>query len=192
MAFQQEVDGELSRIFKYDKHYPFLVRVEEPHWDNAFIAITDDPNLKLDGWEALSGTDLRVSCSTGTLACENALSRLLPKHHLRPITRSDQGIKMLLTNRTDILILSHMRALSLFNNRDLLPAHRLYVAGIMEHFTAHAFLHKKYRHLVPLVSTTLRTMKQEGLFKQFQQQADLKIFLHSNYSPHSAINTVLY
>jgi hypothetical protein len=43
----------------------------------------------------------------------------------------------------------------------------------MESFTAHAFLHKKHKELVPKLSKSLKEMKQEGLFGKYRKTAKL-------------------
>ena len=50
---------------------------------------------------------------------------------------------------------------------------KLRVAGVMDKFTAHAFLHKKHKALVPQLSNILKEMKKEGLFEKYRETAKL-------------------
>ncbi|MCD9461092.1 substrate-binding periplasmic protein [Marinibactrum halimedae] len=178
MVYKGEVDGEISRGSWYGHYHPLLVRIEESHWENAFVAVVNDPKIQLDGWESLRGTEYRVSCSTGTQICDANLPKLIRSDQLRPITRSLQGLKMLLANRTDVLILSETRAQTLINHPEL-PTEKLYIAGVLGSFYGYAYLHKRYRHIVPKVSVVLKNMKEEGLLNQYWKKVGMKELLKS-------------
>ncbi|MDM8552201.1 hypothetical protein QUF72_19100 [Desulfobacterales bacterium HSG2] len=175
MSDSGKADGELSRIHSYNEVHPNVIRVGEPHWTSGFIAVAADPSVQLDGWESLKKTDYRVNYRRGIKGCEVNLPKVVRPERLEKLDKVSRGYKKLLAARADIFIGSEMDMVSVlksdeFGNSDLR------IAGVMERFTGHAFLHKKHRELVPKLSDVLKEMKKGGLFEKYRNTAKLMTY----------------
>lgn len=171
-----EVDGELGRIYHYNKTNPNLIRVEEHHSVVKFTAYASDPKITLDGWESLQGKNHLVSYRSGIKKCEIELTRVVSPKRLSDITRIQQGMQMLLSGRTDLYVDVEDYArkyLSSDEFKNISHEKKIYKAGLMEKTTGHAFLHKRHRTLAPKLAAILRTMKAKGEFRQYLFQAGL-------------------
>lgn len=170
-------DGELSRIYSYNKVYPNLIRVEEPHWTSGFIAVSTDRSIKLNGWDSLKNTDYKVLYMGGIIGCETNLPKVVRPENLEIVTHTSHGLRMLLKGRADIYIGSEMDMLSLLES-DEFKHSALRIVGVMEKFTGHAFLHNKHQALVPKLSAILKQMKKEGHFETFRNSSKLITYLN--------------
>jgi len=169
------VDGELSRIYSYNEMHPNVIRVEEPHWHSGFIAVAADPSIQLDGWKSLQGTDYRVNYRRGIKGCAVNLPRVVRPEKLEKVSKASHGYRKVLSGRADIFIGAEMDTVSVLESDDFRNS-GLQIVGVMESFTAHAFLHKKHKELVPELSEILKEMKQEGLFERYRNTAKLMTF----------------
>ncbi|WP_022667287.1 hypothetical protein [Desulfospira joergensenii] len=169
MSDAGKVDGEISRVFEYQRDHPNLIRVEEALYSTNFVAYTVKPGLVLNGWKSLKNTTFNVEYRRGVKLSKNKLSLVVPAEHLSDVTSAEQGLKKLITRRTDLYvdveftIIETMKRL----NPDKFDVSTLYQAGIMQEVKAYAYLHKKHASLVPKVAGILKTMKQEGLFDHY-------------------------
>lgn len=171
-----KVDGELSRIHSYNNVHPNLIRVEEPHWTSGFIAVATDPSIHLDGWESLEGTDYMVNFRRGIKGCEVNLPKVVRPDKLEIVNEPSLGLKKLLAGRADLYIGAE-HDISRVLESDKFKNSGLYIVGVMETFTAHAFLHKKHKELVPKLSNVLKEMKQEGLFEKYRNALRLPTYI---------------
>jgi hypothetical protein len=173
-----EVDGELSRIYSYNETHPNLIRVEEPHWHSGFLAVAKDPAIQLNGWQSLSNTPYKVTCKRGVHGCELNLPKVVRPENLERVETTSQGFKKLLAGWTDLFVASGIDILCLLESDEFKDS-GLRVAGVMEEFSSHAFLHKKHQELAIQLSTVLADMKKEGLFEDYWKAAKLKAFLET-------------
>jgi hypothetical protein len=171
MSDTGKTDGEISRVYEYLDTHPNMVRVKEYVIICLFNAYAFKPGIKLDGWESLKGTDYNVEYRRGVKKCEAKLPEVVSKEKLSAITSIKSGAKKLINRRTDILItldyiMNELLLLDEFKNSGI------YIAGIMDSSTtAHAFLHKKHKLLVPKLSSVLKQMKTEGLLEKYNAAA---------------------
>ncbi len=173
------VDGELSRVYSYNDVHPNLIRVEEPHWTSEFIAIANDPTIQLTGWKSLLDTDYKVNYRLGIKGCEENLPKVVSPDRLEGVNSPASGLRKVLAGRADIFIGTTMDVLPVLNAEEFKNS-ELREVGIMEQFTAHAFLHKKHKDLVPKLSETLRQLKREGIFEQFKETVNLHEYLNDD------------
>lgn len=172
-----KVDGELSRIYSYNEVHQNMIRVEEPHWTSGFIAAATDTSIHLDGWESLKNTDYKVVYMAGIKGCEINLPRVVIQENLHTVTQTSHGFRMVLKGRIDIHIGSEMDMLSVLESDEFSDS-ALRVVGVLDKFTAHAFLHEKHQELVPKLSAVLKEMKKEGLFEQYRTASKLTTYLN--------------
>lgn len=161
-----EVDGELTRVYSYNKKFVNLVRVEEENHQIEFAVYTINPEHSFNGWESLRGYN--VDCRRGITMCVENVSKVTVMHETNTI---EQLVMRLKTGYTDAIVQNaeHFDMLSksdLFAQLD--PEQEIRKAGVMQIITAHAFLHKKHNALVPRISELLKKMKQTGEYQRIR------------------------
>lgn len=148
--------------------------MEETNYTLAFNAYAVKPGICLEGWESLRNTGYRIEYRLGSKRPGNILPRMVDSDHLSRVPTIEQGLKKLLLGRTDVYI--DVESIVLVTIRDLKrsepQAAAIYKAGVMERFTAHAFLHKKNAALVPRLNDILKAMKKEGLIELYRIRAE--------------------
>ncbi|MGB0204496.1 MAG: hypothetical protein ACPF9K_05535 [Neptuniibacter sp.] len=167
------VGGELSRIYNYSDYYNNMVRVEEPNYSDRFAVFSSQEHPLMTGWESLRNTGYRVEYRRGIARCKEKLSEVVPPTQLAVADSIHEGISKLFAKRFDVYIDvegsvdEYLRSQKF---QDIASGRTIYKVGVMEELTAHAFLHKRHKALVKPLSTVLRQMKEEGLFKLFGEQ----------------------
>ena len=172
MANSGEIDGELARTYSYNTKYSNLVRVEESFRSIRFSGFTTDPDIKLNGWESLVGTDYRVEYTRGAKICEINLRRVVAKEKLSQVNHWSFGLKRLIYGRSDILVELERTVLNALKTDDFKNS-GIKMAGLMEEVSIYAFLHKKHKTLEPELSAALKAMKNEGLIEIFDNIASI-------------------
>lgn len=169
------VGGELSRIYNYSDYYNNMVRVEEPNYSDRFTAFSRIERSSVTGWEALRGTGYRVEYRRGIARCKQKLSEVVPFTQLAVSNSIHEGISKLIAGRFDVYIDvegsvdEYLRSQKF---QGIASGRTIYKVGVMEELTAHAFLHKRHKALLKPLSTILRQMKEEGMFKRYSEQVE--------------------
>ena len=104
MAESGDVDGEIHRAADYEKTVKNLLKVDEPSFSFQIIAYAVKPGIVLNGWESLKNTDYLVEYRRGSKVPETALTAVVKPEKLSAITTTEQGLKKLITGRTDIYV----------------------------------------------------------------------------------------
>jgi len=173
MADSGQIDGEPSRIMAYQEAHPNLVRVDEWVVTTKASAYAMDPNITLDGWESLRGTDYRVEYYRGVAIAERHLPEVVKAENLSTISSPEQALNKLIAGRIDVYIDTEDRVALLLKS----PAFKdsgIRRAGVMEEILSYPYLHKRHAALAPKLAEALKQMKAEGLFEQYMQQAQQK------------------
>jgi len=171
MSDAGEVDGEISRVFEYQMTHPNLIRVDEILYSTNFVAFAVKPGIVLHGWKSLKNTTYKVEYRRGVKLSESELPLVVTSEHLSVVTTAEQGLKKLITARTDLYVdvdFTTVEAMKRLNPAEF-DVSAVYQAGIMHAVTAYAYLHKKHAALVPKVAEVLKAMKQEGLFESYRK-----------------------
>jgi len=155
-----------------------MIRVQEPIAIVNFSAFTTNPSIKLYGWNSLKNTDLRVDHVRGIVLSKKMLTKFVKKENLSAVNNIDQGLKKLISGRTDVFIyLDTIINMSLnlpkFKNNNILNA------GDLETIKVHLFLNKKYNALEPEFSTVIKAIKSEGLANQYLKEV-FGVYSHRN------------
>lgn len=172
------VDGQLSRILTYGETHPDMVLVKEHVIVVRFYAYSTNPNINLQGWKSLKGKGYSVDYRLGVTRCEQQLVPVDNRDKFTPVTKIDLSIKKLIHGRLDFYVdyagfmADYLKSDSF---KQASEGNHIYRVGLLEEITGHAFLHQKHRHLEPELSSILRDMKQEGLFRKYQQETGLEI-----------------
>ena len=160
------VDGEASRVSVYHKVHPNMIIVREHITEVVFAAFAVKSGLRLEGWDSLSDTDLRVEYIQGTLLPEMMLSGIVKKRNLSVVGNRIQGLKKLVANRTDIFIEPALLISALLRLPEFKTA-KIYKAGDMQKVTVHAFLYNRHKSIEPEMSKVIKAIRNEGLIKQY-------------------------
>lgn len=169
MANAGQVAGELGRPDGYEEMFPNLVKVEEPSLSVYYAAYSTAPDIRLDGWESLKGTNYKVEYLRGAARSAQELPALVKPENLSEVNEVIQGLKKLRAGRTDVfVVVADMVDPLLATDSSYSGIHE---AGIMETVHMYPYLHKKHADLAPELAKALKALKEEGLIEQFQAQA---------------------
>ncbi|MBF0519301.1 MAG: transporter substrate-binding domain-containing protein [Nitrospirae bacterium] len=166
LANDGKVDGEISRYYDYNEKYKNLIRVEEPLSSITWAAYAINPSISLNGWSSLKGTNYRIDYRLGTDKVDSELSKIVNKENLTTVRTVPQGLKKLLTGRTDIYVDVEGTVMIFLNSKEF-QSNNIINAGIMEQGTLHTFLHKKNSKYITTLSKILKDMKDEGVFNEY-------------------------
>ncbi len=179
-ANQGKVDGEPQRIASYNQTYRNMIRVEEPIFINRTIAITLNPEIRLNGLDSLKDTPYRVDYLRGSVWSREQLQPLVPEDRLTSVDSASIGLNRLKAGRTDIFI-----ALELVIHKELQNPEfkKLSVrqAGVIGQNYSYPFLHTMHQELAPKLNEVLLQMKNDGRYDNllFENMPYLKEIKHS-------------
>jgi hypothetical protein len=162
------VDGEPVRGYQYAADHPNLIRVEESLFNvnhSAFAAQASIPQL--NGWDSLKGTKYRVEYMRGIKICETNLSKVVSKENLSDVTEPAQGLKKILSGRTDLFVDEESAILTLIQTPEFKES-KIRYAGIMGSDPLYPYLHKKHAALALKMADIIKAMKAEGLIEQYR------------------------
>ena len=168
---QGAVDGEVSRARIYEEVHPELIRVDESVVDIAFALYAADATLELKRLEDLSAMKLRISYRRGVLFCEKALATVLPLEQMVDVTQAEQGLKMLLTGRTDLFCDVDLSVLSALQSAELKGATTIRRVLVLQTAPLYPYLLRKHAELAPRLAAVLKAMKSEGLIERYRLEA---------------------
>jgi polar amino acid transport system substrate-binding protein len=166
------IDGEAIRPRQYGAEHPNLIRVEEslfPMNLSAFTANDSIPPMK--GWESFKGTNYRVEYRRGLIVCEHNLSKFVSKENLSDVTEPEQGLKKLISGRTDLFIYDEEWVRTALNTPEFKDS-KIRFVGLIESLDVYPYLHKKHASLVPKMAEIIKAMKAEGLIEQYRMAVD--------------------
>ncbi len=179
MSDNGEVDGELARIYSYGNRHPNMVRVEESHYTSGFIALATDPTIHLEGWSSLKDTGYIVDYVHGVKGSEVNLPQFLPPDNLTALARMTQGIGRLMRGRSDIFVHSETGLSPVLRTPKIINSN-IRIAGELEKFSGHAYLHKKHKKLAPQLAKAMKMMKEEGLFEEYRDATEFWTFFNDD------------
>ena len=169
------VDGEMIRVRHYGDLHPELVRVEEHHTVDRFVAYVMNPKIKLNGWGSFRSKGFAIDYRRGVMVPENTLPNIVPEETLFAVDSVASAYRRLVRGRSDIFIDSEGSSENFLNSdsdQNIIEGKKIYRAGFMLITTGHVWLNEKHRHLAPMFSEAFRKMKLElpRYFKQPWEQ----------------------
>lgn len=173
MADHGQVDGETNRAYSYAKHHPNLIRIDQPVYNTGIIAVVTSPDLRLNTWDSLKGTKLKVNYRDGIMIAHHNLRERVPRDNLETVKSAKQGLKKLLTGRIDVFVDTESTLAPMLLSGQY-ESEKLWVAGVMEHITVHPYLHIKHRDLAEKLEATLEKIRAEGLHREFRERANFE------------------
>ncbi|WP_419779762.1 hypothetical protein [Maridesulfovibrio sp.] len=166
----ENLDGDISRVYSYSDAHPNLVRVEEPHSISAIVAYSKDPNLKLDGWDSLVGSQLRIDYRHGSKRTLEMLRARAPWEKMHSVHDIKAGLQRLVLGWSEVYICSSAAP---YITDGLFEGRNIYTAGVMQETSFHAFLLKKHKELAVRLARVLKQMKKEGLINKYRSNVGL-------------------
>ncbi len=166
------VDGQPGRIYQYADAHPNLIRVEEFIFDMNFSAFAVQDSIpQLKGWESLKGTNYRVDYTRGIKIFENNLPKIVKKENLSDVAEPAQGLKKLVSGRTDLFAEEESTVLTLLQTPEFRDR-KIRIVGVMESVPFYPCLHKKHAALAPKMAEIIKAMKAEGLIEKYRIEVD--------------------
>lgn len=171
-----EIDGESNRAFGYGTSQPTLVRVEEPILELVLALHTGHPTLRLQRLEDLSSSELQVEYRRGILLCENALKPVVPVKRLSDVATTEQAVKKLLTQRTDVYCDFTVSLLMAHHTPELAGATGVRtLIQVGQPVPTYPYLHRKHAELAPRMAAVLKQMKTQGLIDAYRLQVEREL-----------------
>lgn len=159
-------DGQPGRIYQYAAEHPNLIRVEEAIFSLNFSVFAVQPSIpQLNGWDSLKG--YRVGYIRGIRVAESNLSKSVGNIKLSDVTEPVQGLKQLISGRTDLFVDEEAGILTLLKTSEFKDS-KIRVAGVMQSEPMYPYLHKKHAALAPKMTGIIKVMKAEGLIEQYR------------------------
>ncbi len=166
------VDGEAIRPSQYGVEHPNLIRVQESLFSMNLAAFTANDSIPpMKGWDSFKGTKYRVEYRRGLIVCEHNLSKFVSRENLSDVTEPEQGLKKLISGRTDVFIYDEEWVLTALNTTEFKDS-KIRFLGLMESLDVYPYLHKKHAALAPKMAEVIKAMKAEGLIEQYRMTVD--------------------
>lgn len=166
------IDGDTVRPYQYAAEHPNLIRVEESLFSINHCAFTVNDSIpQLKGWDSLKGTDYKVEYRRGVRVCEINLSKFVKAENLSDVTEAEQGLKKLISGRTDLFIYDEEWMLTALQTPEF-KGSKVRSAGFMQSVDIHGYLHKKHSDLALKMAEVIKAMKAEGLIEQYRMTVD--------------------
>jgi ABC-type amino acid transport substrate-binding protein len=169
MANSGDIDGELLRTMQYADSAPNLIRVEESPISIMFSACAADPTIKVDNWESLKGSNLRVDYRRGAVQIQMQLAQYLPQENISEVNDPLNAMKKLLAGRSDLYVDADEGIQPLLQTDEFKG--KIHHAGVIQEIPLYAYLHNKHADLVPKLEAALKAMKEEGLIEELKAKA---------------------
>jgi len=171
MVTQGIADGDSCRIeYLLDLgDFPNHVRVDEPillHFSYAYVI---DEDIEIQGWDSLKNTNYRVGYARGVRYVEKALRNVVSDDYIFIVTDATTGFEMLESDRIDVLVAGLTPLPSKYEDGSIRRA------GVLQESRIYSYMNKKHSELAKQLSETLRTMKSQGLFQEYERQLGVTI-----------------
>jgi len=155
-------DGEMARIEKVNKIYPFLIRVPVAIFMSKVSAFSLQ-RQELSGFWAL--TDKEVAIERGIKIIEQAaIDNRWQYYKVRSTT---QLFDMLLRKYTEFAVVDELKALRILSTMEESKSRQVYLIQPPLHkVPLYHFLHKKHENLLPKITDSLKKMERQGLIKE--------------------------
>jgi len=160
------VDGELFRVSGIETKFPNLVPIPVTLSFSDWVVVSKSNTIKVEGWHSIKpyvvGTRLGViTTDKGTLGMEPT-----------KVNTNKQLLKMLLSDRVDLIVLSKNNALKHTKGIEHKTLHILQPP--IHRVPVYHFIHKKHAALIPKITSILQAMQQQGFissaYSRYQQR----------------------
>lgn len=158
-ANQGVTDGEVSRVEGLDSQYPNLVRIPVVIEFLDAMAFVKKARFEVNGWESLR--DYTIGIRIGSKFAERGTEGM----NTEMVVTHDQAFKKLAAGRNDVVVFSRIEGMAaLTAMRDNLQP----MLGItmleppIERIYGYHYLHKKHSDLIPLITSALQELEEEG------------------------------
>ncbi len=177
MVSHGRIDGDLARTLKFHREHPQLVPVSESPLTIRFVVFSADPSIKINGWQDLKESAYRIDYLRGSALIDQKLKMGILKGPLSRVDDWKGGLRKLFAGRSDLFV-EFEGGMRYAMTRTEFQGKKIYLAGVLDEYTVHAFLQPQHEALAAELSGVLKEMKQEGLIAQFEQQAFSSGYAH--------------
>lgn len=168
------IDGEGSRVAAYADAHPELIRVEESIVDVKFSLFGANPTLHAKRIEELPANAL-VEYRRGILMCEKILKAAIPPARLSDIISTEQGLRKLLTGRSDVYCDIDPYVGDVLRGGTLQAPENVRKLFEITSLPTYPYLARKHADLALRLAATLKEMKAEGLLDRYGREAGLNV-----------------
>ena len=158
------IDGELIRIASYADSRPYLIRVEEPHFQFTIATYSSHKDTAVSGWESLKNR--HVAYRKGVKAVSSKLNSISEKSYLHPHKDISKAMNMLHLNRIELYVGIEYLVDELLKEPNTEIPKGIHKISQLSKNSAHLFLDQKYSYLAEKVSHELVRMKKNGEYKK--------------------------
>jgi len=156
-----ERDGELARIKTIDTLYPNLSLVPVPLVKVEAIAFSRKRYIDIKEWEDLKS--YRLVIVRGTKFIEKATKGISKRY----TDTFKEAFDKLNAQETDVVVIPNKAAIRLMLRDEYCHIHA--VSGVLKGLDLYHFVHKKNKHLIPLITPVLKKMKESGEIAYIQK-----------------------
>lgn len=163
MADSGKFDGEFLRVKETLVNYSNLIVIDEPVLFTYIYAFgRKGAPITIDGWDSLK--DKRVLYKRGAGHFVEKLIGNMKTGTIEILDNFEQGIKMILSNRADVLVAPPEQISTLMKNPEYSDFIRL--DPPLNEIPVYTCLHARHKKLVPKLLTILQGMKKDGSFEK--------------------------
>ena len=149
-----EVDGELARIKHINKLYPNLMLVPVPLVKVEAYAYSRKRYIDIKKWEDLKS--YRLAIVKGTKFIEKGTKGISKEY----TDTFEEAFDKLNAHETDVVVMPKKAAIRLMLRDEYCDIHA--ASGVLKSLDLYHFVHKKNKHLIPLITPVLQKMKESG------------------------------
>lgn len=165
-------DGDGPRIEGLESAYPDLIRIPEPFGDFIFGAFTRDKGIRIDGWPSLS--KLNIAYINGWKIFE---TQAIAAKSITKVNDQEILFRLLDAGRADAVLITELAGYAVIRNLGLKGIR--FVTPALAVKPNYLYLHKRHKGLVPIMTQTLKQIKQDGTYERLHNEIILP-FLPEN------------
>jgi len=148
------VDGELFRVSGIETKFQNLVPIPVTLSFSDWVVVSKSNTIKIEGWHSIKS--FVVGTRLGVVTTDIGTKGMEPTK----VNTNKQLLKMLLSDRVDLIVLSKNNALKHTQGIEHKNLHILQPP--IQSVPVYHFVHKKHARLIPKITTILKAMQQQG------------------------------
>lgn len=151
-------DGVIGRVKAAGKKHKSLIRVPEKIIELGFVAYSNDKSIVINSWKDLK--NYNVAYIRGWKIFENKVTEY---KNLQKVKSPYQLFKLLKRKRTDVILFQNIPGRYIMKQMGYYPhEHKPY----LDKRDLYIFMHEKHNGLIQDISTSLKKMKQDGVYQK--------------------------
>lgn len=152
-------DGNYARVAGMEKKFPNLIMVPERISEFYFSAFTTNPSIIVTDWDSLR--PYNVAIITGWKILEEKITNT---HSLTKVKDETSLFHLLTLNRADIVVFDLLQGKGFIKKNNLNGIVAL--SPPLAQRDMYLYMNKRHAALVPQISSSLKSMKEDGTYKK--------------------------